>query len=67
MVPLNGRPIRITLEEALDILDIFDNSTPCWVADDVVRMVADVLIDRLVATGTKGPLANTAWDDRWIN
>lgn len=68
MVLLNGWPIGVTLEEALDFLDIFDNTTPCWIAHDVVAMIAAALIDRLLATGTKGPLANTAWDEgRWVN
>jgi hypothetical protein len=68
MVLLNSRPSRVTLEEALDILDIFDSSLPCWIADDVVAMIADALIERLLATGSKGPLANTAWDTgRWVN
>ena len=68
MVLLNGRAISVTLEEALDVLDVFDNFVPCWLADDVVRMVAAALIDRLVTTGTKGPLANAAWDSgRWVN
>jgi hypothetical protein len=58
----------VTLEEALDVLDVFDNSIPCWLTDAVVTMIATALIDQLVTTGTKGPLANSAWDaGPWVN
>ena len=32
MVRLNGWAIRLTMEEAIGTLDIFANSTPCWLA-----------------------------------
>jgi hypothetical protein len=68
MVLLNGRPTRVTLEEALDVLDIFDDPIPCWLADAVVTMIATALIDQLMTTGTKGPLASTAWNPGpWVN
>lgn len=68
MVLLNGKPVRVTLEEVLDVLDVFDNTTPCWLTDDLVTLITAALIDRLVTTGTKGPLANAAWDSgRWVN
>jgi hypothetical protein len=54
MVLLNGRPTRVTLEEALDVLHIFDDPIPCWLADAVVTMIATALIDQLMTTGTIG-------------
>jgi hypothetical protein len=43
IVRLNDWYIRLTLEQAIKVLDVFADSTPCWRADVPVARVAAVI------------------------